>query len=75
MLYEKCLQPQNYINHREKAVSELLGAKSQKNVTVNVNIFFNNTSKNLLFEWIKTIMKWLYHTILQFSTPYEQARR
>ena len=36
LLYKKCLQPQNYINHLKKAYSELLGAIFQRNVSVKV---------------------------------------
>ena len=43
---EKCLQSQNYIKHLKKAVSELLGAKSERNFTVKFYIFFSNTSKD-----------------------------
>ena len=46
-LYKKCLLLQNYINHLKKAISELLGTKSQRKLTLKVKIFFDNTSQEL----------------------------
>ena len=57
-LYKKCLQSQNINIHLNQTKSELLGAKSQRNITVKVDLFVNNRSKDFSFNSIKTLLKW-----------------
>ena len=54
----RSLEPQKYINHLKKAISEILGTKFQRNVKLKVNIFSNNTSKEFELNCIKTLVKW-----------------